>query len=85
MPGPVHLLKLKNKIALTPDQSAAIKTIFSDIQRQAIAKGEQLIVLDKQLYTESKRDTLLTNGYVPSSRKSRKRGKSYTTSTYRRT
>ena len=85
MPGPVHLLNLKNKIALTPDQSAAIKAIFSDMRRQAIAKGEQLISLDKQLDTESKRVTLLTNGYVPSSRKSHKRGKSCTTSTYRRT
>ena len=83
--GPVHLLKLKNKIALTPDQSAAINAIFSAMRRQAIAKGEQLISLDKQLDTESKRGTLLTNGYVPSSRKSRKRGKSYTSSTYRRT
>ena len=50
MPGPVHLLELKNKIALTPDQSAPIKAIFSDMRRQAIAKGEQFIALEKQLY-----------------------------------
>ena len=42
--------KTQNKIALTPDQSAAIKAIFSDRRRQAIAKGEQFIALEKQLY-----------------------------------
>ena len=49
MPGPAHLLELKHKIALTANQSAAIETIFSDMQRRAIAKGEQLIGLEKQL------------------------------------
>ena len=49
MPGPAHLLELKDKIALTPDQSAAIKTLFSEMRRQAIAKGKQLIELEKQL------------------------------------
>lgn len=49
MPGPAHLLELKDEIALTPDQSAAIKTIFLEMRRQAIDKGEQLISLEKQL------------------------------------
>ena len=49
MPGPAHLLEFKERIALTPDQSATLKTLFSNMRRQAIAKGEQLIGLEKQL------------------------------------
>jgi hypothetical protein len=49
MPGPAHLLELKDQIALTPVQSTAIKILFSDMRRQAIAKGEELIGLEKQL------------------------------------
>jgi hypothetical protein len=49
MPGPAHLLELKDKIALSPDQTVAIKELFLDMRRQAIAKGKQLIALEKQL------------------------------------
>ncbi|MDA0653607.1 MAG: hypothetical protein O3C49_10075 [Proteobacteria bacterium] len=49
MPGPAHVLELKDKIALTPDQTTTIKAIFQDMQRRAVAKGEQLIALEMQL------------------------------------
>ena len=49
MPGPAHLLELKDEISLTPDQTTAIKSLHQDMQRQAIAKGERFIALEKQL------------------------------------
>lgn len=49
MPGPAHVLELKDKIALTPDQTTTIKAIFQDMQRRAVVKGEQLIGLERQL------------------------------------
>lgn len=49
MPGPAHLLELKDEIALTPDQITAIEGLFLDMQRQAITAGEELIRLEQQL------------------------------------
>lgn len=49
MPGPAHLLEFKDEIALTPVQTEAIKEIFMDMQRRAIAAGDQLIGLERRL------------------------------------
>ena len=49
LPGPVHLLELKDEIALTPKQLTDIKALFNKMRSRAIPKGEQLIALEKQL------------------------------------
>jgi Spy/CpxP family protein refolding chaperone len=49
MPGPAHLLELKDKIDLTQGQAAAITALFERMREQAITKGEQLIELEKRL------------------------------------
>ena len=49
MPGPAHLLELKDEIPLTPDQITAIEDLFLDMRRRAITAGEKLIQLEQQL------------------------------------
>ena len=41
MPGPVHLLELKDEIALTPEQVEAIVGIYERMRARAIAEGER--------------------------------------------
>lgn len=43
MPGPAHLLELKDQIALTADQLARTQALFEDMRKAAIAGGERLI------------------------------------------
>ena len=43
MPGPSHLLELKEQLALTSDQVAAIEVIYDQMQAEAIQAGEQFI------------------------------------------
>jgi hypothetical protein len=47
MPGPAHLLELKDEIALTPEQVAAIETIFQQMKADAISAGERLIAAEQ--------------------------------------
>jgi hypothetical protein len=49
MPGPAHLLELKEDIPLTSSQVQAIKALYETMRRQAIAEGEKLIVLEHRL------------------------------------
>lgn len=49
IPGPAHLLELRDALALTPDQTAAIETIFAEMQAEAIAAGERLIAAEAAL------------------------------------
>lgn len=49
MPGPAHLLELKDKIPLSSDQTTAIEKIHADMKRSAIKQGEMLIDLELQL------------------------------------
>ena len=51
MPGPAHLLELKNRIPLTADQVTAITAIFDDMRAAAIAEGERLIAREQALET----------------------------------
>ncbi len=46
VPGPAHLLELKDEIPLTPDQVGQISAIFADMKKAAIAAGEKLIALE---------------------------------------
>ena len=49
MPGPAHLLELKERIPLTPDQVKAIDALFQAMRRDAIAEGERLIAHERAL------------------------------------
>jgi len=49
MPGPAHLLELRDEIGLTPSQVAAIETLFRRMKASAMALGERLIALETEL------------------------------------
>jgi hypothetical protein len=52
VPGPAHLLELKDQIPLDAKQVAAIEAIFKRMQREAIAEGERLISLERELESQ---------------------------------
>ena len=43
VPGPAHLLELREQIPLTPEQASAVQALFDDMQESAIAAGGRLI------------------------------------------
>jgi hypothetical protein len=49
VPGPAHLLELKDDIPLTPDQVSAIEAIFEPMRQAAIAEGDRLIAREQAL------------------------------------
>ena len=49
MPGPAHLLELKNEIPLSAHQVPAITAIFGRMRADAIAEGERLITRERAL------------------------------------
>lgn len=49
VPGPAHLLELRDEIPLTVDQVAALQTIFSQMQAEAIAAGGRLIAAEQAI------------------------------------
>lgn len=49
MPGPAHLLELKDRIPLSTDQVAAITAIFRNMRAAAIAEGKRLIAREETL------------------------------------
>ena len=49
MPGPVHLLELKDRIPLTPEQVVAVKRIYERMRADAIAEGERFIAAEHAL------------------------------------
>jgi len=49
VPGPAHLLELKSKISMTPEQVKRIEALFKDMQAKAIAGGKKLIAAKKAL------------------------------------
>jgi hypothetical protein len=51
VPGPAHLLELKNEIPLDAKQVAAIEAIYKKMRSEAIAEGERLIALERELET----------------------------------
>ena len=54
MPGPAHLLELKDRIPLSADQVNAITAIFDDMRAAAIVGGERLIAREQALETAFK-------------------------------
>jgi len=49
MPGPAHVLQMKNEIALTPEQEQQVRTLFNQMKSRAIPLGKQLIELERKL------------------------------------
>ena len=49
VPGPAHLLELKNAIPLSENQIGAIAAIKREMTRKAVAQGEKLIALEARL------------------------------------
>ena len=49
MPGPIHLLELKDAIPLTPEQVEAITAIYARMRAAAIAEGERFITAEQAL------------------------------------
>ncbi len=51
MPGPAHILEMREDIALTPDQAERIETIRQAMQAEAIRVGARLVDLERDLDT----------------------------------
>jgi hypothetical protein len=49
MPGPAHLLELKDAVPLSEEQVAAVGEIFATMKADAIAEGERLIAHEQAL------------------------------------
>ncbi len=49
VPGPAHLLELKDQVPLDQDQVNRIRALYEDMRTKAIAEGERLIALEREL------------------------------------
>jgi Spy/CpxP family protein refolding chaperone len=49
MPGPAHLLELKEPLGLSPDQVAQIERLFATMKADAVAVGARLIAAEEAL------------------------------------
>lgn len=49
IPGPVHLLEMKEEISLNTEQRQKIEALFQKMKKEAIPLGIELITLEKQL------------------------------------
>ena len=58
VPGPAHLLKLKDEISLSDAQVSAITEIFEGMKVQAIKQGERLITLERELENHFRNRTI---------------------------
>ncbi len=51
VPGPAHLLEMKDMIGLSAEQTAAIQKLFAAMKAEAIPLGKQLVALERALNT----------------------------------
>lgn len=58
VPGPVHLLELKEAIGLSPEQVAKIQALFKGMKEKAIRYGRKLIDLERELNIHFDRGTI---------------------------
>lgn len=58
VPGPAHLLEMKDKIPLDEAQIAAISAIFKGMQKKAMQQGETLIALETELESHFQNRTI---------------------------
>ena len=49
LPGPLHLLQMRDEISLTQEQVIAIESLYQDMKSEATGLGKQLIDLERQL------------------------------------
>ncbi len=49
VPGPAHLLEMKNEILLSREQTVQIEALFNQMKTQAIELGERLIANEQEL------------------------------------
>lgn len=49
VPGPLHLLQMKEQISLSKEQETKIKNLYANMKADAIPLGNQLIQLEKEL------------------------------------
>ena len=52
MPGPKHLLEMSSEIELSPEQVAAIKAVWSEMNAKAKSLGARYVELEKTLNDE---------------------------------
>ena len=48
-PGPMHVLELKDRLALTPDQVEQTQAAFDDMKSRAIALGRAIVEREREL------------------------------------
>ncbi|UCE31420.1 MAG: hypothetical protein JSW68_00155 [Burkholderiales bacterium] len=58
MPGPAHLLELADQIALDAEQRTAIRAGYESMRDAAIAEGERLIALERELDAHFRQRTI---------------------------
>lgn len=58
LPGPAHLLELKDEIPLSPNQVSTITNVFEKMRNMAIEQGERLIDLERILEMELRGNTV---------------------------
>lgn len=49
MPGPAHVLELKDQLGLTPIQLEKIQALYDEMKRAAVPLGEQFIEVERQI------------------------------------
>src|SRR4051794_9522827 len=42
-PGPLHVIELADKLALTPEQAARVRSLYDEMKGEAVRLGERLI------------------------------------------
>jgi hypothetical protein len=58
VPGPAHLLELKDRLGLSPAQIASLEAIFLDMQTEARAAGETFIAAEAAIETAFRQGNL---------------------------
>lgn len=49
VPGPLHLLELKDRIPLTPAQTTKVSAVYERMRSRAIRQGERMVELEHRL------------------------------------
>jgi len=58
IPGPAHLLELKDQIVLDAGQVAALREIYEAMRLEAMTEGRRLIALESELETHFRNSTI---------------------------
>ena len=58
VPGPVHLLELRDQIELSPSQVTAVEQLYETMRMAAVEEGEKLIRLEAELNAEFAKGTI---------------------------